>query len=129
MSGLNTNQEEEGYCAFNVMNRPAMLIGIPVKLLLILSSLLLVTGFAGPLLLGWAGVSFPLLIFVLLLTVKFICENDPNAPQLAILRLRSLFFRLGGSRNNLFFFYATNPELKSDETKKFVVRFFKILKR
>lgn len=97
-----TQDEDEGFCTFIALNRPAMLWGFPVKVLIIGFPALVLSAFVFPLLFGYWGILPPILLAGLLLAIKGACEMDPRKPVKLFLRFRAFMMRLMHSRAGIY---------------------------
>lgn len=84
--------ENPEYASYNGLNRPAMVMGIPLMPLLACAFLMVFGGFAALMTWGIVGLIVPLLLSVPLLVMKVVCEDDPNA--LSLLRWRIMGWML-----------------------------------
>lgn len=82
------------YFTYNGLNRPAMVRGVPLMLLLSCGFIATFSGFIGIYFLGIFGMVFPLFIGAFLFMVKVVCENDPNALRVLNLSLSGMFLKL-----------------------------------
>ncbi|UCQ29608.1 VirB3 family type IV secretion system protein (plasmid) [Edwardsiella tarda] len=88
------NEDEKNYATYNGLNRPAMVAGVPLILLLVVGFLAVFGGFAAILLWGLSGLLVPSLCFLFLFIIRLICENDPNALRVLKLQLNGLFLKV-----------------------------------
>lgn len=99
---ISQQDEEDGYCTFLALNRPAMLWGFPVKVLIVGFPALVTSAFAFPLLFGFWGILAPLAIAVTLVSVKGACEMDPRKPEKMAIRLRAFLRRVLHSKAGVY---------------------------
>ncbi|OOF77868.1 hypothetical protein BKG96_07550 [Rodentibacter caecimuris] len=89
MSDLN-----ESFPSFNGMNRPAMVLGVPMVAALFILSFMVATGFLGAFLnWGFYSLILPALGAIYLLFLKIICEDDPNALAFIKWRLKAILIK------------------------------------
>lgn len=107
---ISQQDEEEGYCTFIALNRPAMLWGFPVKVLIVAFPALVTSAFAFPLLLGFWGILVPLAIAVALLFIKGSCEMDPRKPEKMALKIRAFLQRVVHSKAGVYMLQGVADE-------------------
>ena len=85
---------EQTFPAFNGMNRPAMVFGVPMVPALFILCFMVISGFLGSFL-NWGFYSFVLPAFgaIYLLFLKIICEDDPNALAFIKWRLKAILIK------------------------------------
>lgn len=82
-------KDGEGYCSFNFINKPAMIIGIPFGIFMTGIFLLVFLGFGLFFTVGFiSAVIAAALILLTLTAVKLLCENDPNALKFLKYRIK-----------------------------------------
>lgn len=116
MMDVSAQEEDEGYCTFIALNRPAMLWGFPIKVLLVGFPALVISAFVFPLLFGFWGIVPPLLVAALLLAIKGACEMDPRKPEKLFLRLRAFMTRIAGSKGGIYLLKGA-PDEKYDRRR------------
>ncbi|EGH9360840.1 conjugal transfer protein TraD [Salmonella enterica] len=87
-------KEKTLYLTYNGLNRPAMVRGVPLMLLLSCGFLATFSGFIAIYFIGVFGLIFPVFFGVFLLGVKVVCENDPNALRVLKLSLSGMLLKL-----------------------------------
>lgn len=87
-------KDGEGYCSFNFINKPAMIIGIPFGIFMCGIFLLLISFFGLFFTVGLIAALVAVALIVLAMTViKLLCENDPNALKFLKYRLKGYFHK------------------------------------
>ncbi|EAZ1917734.1 conjugal transfer protein TraD [Salmonella enterica subsp. enterica serovar Montevideo] len=89
-----TDKSKIVFLSYNGLNRPAMVMGVPLMLLLAVGFLAVFGGFGCMFMWGISGVIFPALCFLFLFTIRIICENDPNALSVMNLQLKGCFLKV-----------------------------------
>lgn len=79
---------------YNGFNRPALVSGIPLMLLLFTDFFAVLTGFPAIFLWGMKGLIIPAICALFLFIVKLACENDPNALRVIRLNLMGLLLKI-----------------------------------
>lgn len=78
------------YLSYNGFNRPAMFRGIPLIPFVICLMALLLSFFIGVLTIGFYGLIIPAIITGVMLAIKQMCADDPNAMRLKSLQFKGL---------------------------------------
>ncbi|MBY5246584.1 VirB3 family type IV secretion system protein [Klebsiella quasipneumoniae] len=87
-------KDGEGYCSFNFINKPAMIMGIPFGIFMTGIFLMVLLGFGLFFTVGIIGTVIAEALIVLSMTsVKLLCENDPNALKFIKYRLKGYFHK------------------------------------
>lgn len=76
------------YATYNGLNRPAMVKGVPLLLLLAVGFFAIFGGFLAIYFYGAKGFSLPVISGFFLFAVRSVCENDPNALEVIKLNLK-----------------------------------------
>lgn len=76
------------YATYNGLNRPAMIMGVPLLLLLAVGFFAVFGGYAAIYIYGVKGFSVPVIAGFCLFAVRTACENDPNALEVIKLNLK-----------------------------------------
>jgi len=79
---------------YNGFNRPALVAGIPLMLLLFTAFFAFLTGFPAIFFWGMKGLIIPVVCALFLFMVKLGCENDPNALRVIRLNLMGLLLKI-----------------------------------
>lgn len=96
------------YITYNGFNRPALVFGVPLLLLVGLGMFALV-GFFGMIILFdfFKALIIPFLVGIILFIVRAMCETDPNAMRVAKLRLKGLLKKFSQG-NSIISFHSGN---------------------
>ena len=89
-----TEKPKVVFLSYNGLNRPAMVMGVPLMLFLSVGFLAVFGGFGCMFMWGISGLIFPALCFLFLFIVRIICENDPNALSVMNLQLKGYFLKV-----------------------------------
>lgn len=117
--------EKTSYATYNGMNRPALVMGMPIFFVLgmmIVAVLILFTVFPNYgmfptiIIMGFLG----LICFV----VKLVCENDPNAIGVIKWRLRGFLLRAKAKKGILSFDSRRDKKNEEYEYKQFLQKFY-----
>ncbi|EAV0955627.1 conjugal transfer protein TraD [Salmonella enterica] len=84
----------ESFMTYNGFNRPALVAGIPLMLLLFTAFFAVLTGFPAIFLWGIKGIIIPVICALFLFIVKLACENDSNALRVIRLNLMGLLLKI-----------------------------------
>ncbi|UJF17257.1 conjugal transfer protein traD [Vibrio sp. SS-MA-C1-2] len=104
--------ENTQYASYNVLARKALIAGVPILTLLTFLCFMLITGFGGMMLFGFAkGLIIPSLLAMLLFFIRIKCIDDSRAMEGLKWDINSLFYRML-CRSSVISFSAT------DETNK-----------
>lgn len=96
MSSYQENEElKDVYLTYNGLNRPALVKGVPILLLLTLSGISLVTALVGMYFFGVIGLIPTGICFLIGLIVRSMTENDPNALKVISFKLKGVALKLG----------------------------------
>lgn len=88
---------EVQYLSFNGLNRPALIIGVPLMLLLPLLMVTMLSTFLLVHFFGLTGMMPVLFAAGIIFLVRILTENDPNALAVLKYRLKGLAVRKGKS--------------------------------
>lgn len=86
--------ENPEYASYNGLNRPALVMGIPLMPLLGCAFLMVFGGFAAVMVWGAVGLIVPIVLAIPLLVMKVVCEDDPNALTLLRWRIQGRLLRV-----------------------------------
>ena len=86
--------EKKVFATYNGLNRPAMVMGVPLLLLLAVGFLAVFGGFTAMYFWGISGLLVPALCFLFLFIIRLICENDPNALRVLKLRFKGIMLKV-----------------------------------
>ncbi|HBR1984830.1 TPA: VirB3 family type IV secretion system protein [Klebsiella quasipneumoniae subsp. quasipneumoniae] len=86
------------YLTYNGLNRPAMIRGIPLIPFILCFLALLISFFIGVLTIGFYGLIIPSFIIGVMIAIKQICADDPNAMSVKVLKIKG--WCLKGFRTN-----------------------------
>ncbi|EBI4219258.1 TPA: VirB3 family type IV secretion system protein [Salmonella enterica subsp. enterica serovar Paratyphi B] len=78
------------YLSYNGFNRPAMFRGIPLIPFVLCLIALLLSFFIGVLTIGFYGLILPAIIIGVMMAIKQMCADDPNAMTLKFLQFKGL---------------------------------------
>lgn len=87
-------KEKDQYATYNGLNRPAMAMGIPLMLLLLLGFIGVFGTFLCLFMFGAKGFVFTAFIFLVTFALKLICEKDPNALDVVKMNMKGWFINL-----------------------------------
>ncbi|ECT8230231.1 conjugal transfer protein TraD [Salmonella enterica subsp. enterica serovar Enteritidis] len=90
---MNEN-EKNVFATYNGLNRPAMVMGVPLLLLLAVGFLAVFGGFTALYFWGLSGLLVPGLCFLFLFIIRLICENDPNALRVLKLQFNGMVLKV-----------------------------------
>jgi len=86
---MNTDNEDESfYMTYNGLNRPALVRGVPIMILIFTGLFIVLTGFPAIYFYSVKGLIIPAVSFIFLFIIKLSCEDDPNA--LRVIRLNTM---------------------------------------
>ncbi|ENO8530929.1 VirB3 family type IV secretion system protein [Escherichia coli] len=89
------NEDDKSqYATYNGLNRPAMVMGVPLLLLLAVGFIAVFCGFAAIYFWGGVGLIIPALCFLFLFIVRLFCDSDPNALRVLRLQLKGFMLKL-----------------------------------
>lgn len=96
---MQENQNPDQYATYNGLNRPAMIMGVPLMLLLTLGIVGLFGTFIFIAVAGAKGFIFTGCIFLIAFGVKLLCDKDPNALKVIKMNLkgRLIYLKQGNS--------------------------------
>ncbi len=97
--------KEDAYLTYNGLNRPALVAGVPLMILLFTGLFAVLAGFPAIYFFKLKGLIIPAGCFLFLFMVKLVCEDDPNA--LRIIRLNIMGFLLKVKHNDLILGYSS----------------------
>ncbi|EPR9285179.1 VirB3 family type IV secretion system protein [Escherichia coli] len=86
--------EKNVFATYNGLNRPAMVMGVPLLLLLAVGFLAVFGGFTAMFFWGLSGLLVPALCFLFLFIIRLICENDPNALRVLKLQFKGMILKI-----------------------------------
>ncbi len=86
--------EKKVFATYNGLNRPAMVMGVPLLLLLAVGFLAVFGGFTAMYFWGLSGLLVPALCFLFLFIIRLICENDPNALRVLKLQFKGMILKV-----------------------------------
>ncbi|ENG8827712.1 VirB3 family type IV secretion system protein [Salmonella enterica] len=115
---MSNNESDDEYASYNGMNRPALLMGIPLMPLLFGGFLMVFGGFLGLMTIGGYGLIFPSIVGLILFVIRLICEDDPNAMKIISWRLKGFCLRLG-QKNDVLIFISSDEKRKVSHAKRF----------
>lgn len=96
MSDYQESKElKDVYLTYNGLNRPALVMGIPILLLLALGLFSLITAFIGIKVFGLVGIIPTGICFLIGLLIRSLTESDPNALKVVSFKLKGVFLKLG----------------------------------
>lgn len=96
MSDYQENDElNDIYLSYNGLNRPALVMGVPILLLLALLGIALITAIIGVNLFGLLGLVPAALCFLCIVVIRSLTESDPNALSVVSFKLKGFFLKLG----------------------------------
>ncbi|HGG5823026.1 TPA: VirB3 family type IV secretion system protein [Salmonella enterica subsp. enterica serovar Saintpaul] len=78
------------YLTYNGFNRPAMFRGIPLIPFVLCLVALLLSFFIGVLTIGFYGLIIPAIIIGIMMSLKQMCADDPNAMTLKHLQFKGV---------------------------------------
>lgn len=82
------------YITYNGFNRPAMIRGIPLMILIFSMMIAFFGGTISVYYFGAQGLMVPALLIPFLFTVKLVCEDDPNAMRSLLMNMQALVLKL-----------------------------------
>lgn len=117
-------KDGEGYCSFNFINKPAMIIGIPFGIFMTGIFLLVFVVFGLFFTVGFiSAIIAAALILLALTTVRLLCENDPNALKFLKYRIKGYLHK---KKYKGKFYYSSVNDIGSrkngDSTQKTIER-------
>ncbi|HCP8030924.1 TPA: VirB3 family type IV secretion system protein [Escherichia coli] len=86
------------YLTYNGLNRPAMIKGMPIIPFILCLLALMVSFFIGILTIGFYGLIIPSVIIGVMIAIKQMCADDPNAMSARALKFKGLCLK--GFRSN-----------------------------
>ncbi|HFE3207861.1 VirB3 family type IV secretion system protein [Providencia stuartii] len=98
MSDYQENDElNDEYLTYNGLNRPALVMGVPILLLLSLFGIALVTALLGVHFFGLFGLIPAALCFLCIVIIKSLTESDPNALKVISFKFKGIALKRGSS--------------------------------
>lgn len=96
MSDYQENEElNDVYLSYNGLNRPALVMGVPILMLLSLLGIALVTAIVGVNIFGLMGLIPAGMCFLCIVVIRSLTESDPNALTVASFKLKGFFLKFG----------------------------------
>ncbi|WP_323085857.1 VirB3 family type IV secretion system protein [Providencia alcalifaciens] len=96
MSQYQENEElKDLYLTYNGLNRPALVMGVPILLLLALGLFSLITAFVGIRAFGLVGIIPAGVCFLFVLIIRSLTESDPNALKVIAFKFKGFALKLG----------------------------------
>lgn len=86
--------ERNQYATYNGLNRPAMVMGVPLMLLLFSGFVAVFGGFGAIYLFGAKGLIVPSVLFLFLFIVRLFCDSDPNALRVLHLQFKGFLLKV-----------------------------------
>lgn len=115
---METDKKVDEYITYNGFNRPALVAGVPLLLLLGLGMFAMVGFFLGFVLFGLLkAIIFPFISGMFFFIVRAMCETEPNAMRITKLRLRGFFLKVL-QRNNVISFHCGDDFIRRKYEKQ-----------
>ncbi|WP_258086635.1 VirB3 family type IV secretion system protein [Xenorhabdus bovienii] len=96
MSDYQENEElKDVYLTYNGLNRPALVMGVPIILLLSLLGTALITAIIGIKLFGLIGFIPAGICFLCIIIIRSLTENDPNSLKVISFKLKGFSLKAG----------------------------------
>lgn len=115
---METDKKVDEYITYNGFNRPALVMGVPLLLLLGLGMFAMFGFFLGFVLFGFLkAIIFPFISGMLFFIVRSMCETEPNAMRITKLRLSGFFLKML-QRNNVISFHCGDDFIRRKYEKQ-----------
>ncbi|MDE9544132.1 VirB3 family type IV secretion system protein [Xenorhabdus bovienii] len=96
MSDYQENEElKDIYLTYNGLNRPALVMGVPIILLLSLFGIGLITAMVGVYFLGLIGFIPAGICFLCIMIIRLLTESDSNALKVISFKLKGFVLKAG----------------------------------
>ena len=83
------------YLSYNGFNRPALVAGVPLMIMLPLFAFAIFGGFIGISLFGLIGVLHIGFSVMMIIVIRAMTESDPNALKVIAFNLKGFFLKMG----------------------------------